>query len=63
MMSHYFVKAALPGVPAGRVERFSVQRAATWEAEGLIEPYDPKRHATAPGAPVAAASSKSTSSK
>lgn len=51
MMDLYFVKSDLPGLPAGRVERFSVVKAAIWLREGAIEPFDVKKHSSAPGAP------------
>lgn len=50
MMSYYFVKQDLPGLPKGSVERFSLMRAGAWKSEGAIEDFDPKRHAKAPGA-------------
>jgi len=51
MMRHYFVKKPLYGVDAGRVERFSIEKAARFLDEGALEPYDPKKHGHAPGAP------------
>lgn len=50
MMGYYFVKQDLPGLPAGRVERFLDLKAALLVSEGRIVPYDEKRHADAPGA-------------
>jgi hypothetical protein len=49
MMSMYYVKADLPGLPKGRVERFAHANAGRHVADGAIEPYDEKnkRHADA----------------
>ena len=51
MMDMYYVKQELWGVRKGSVERFARHKAAQLVIEGKIEPYDPKRHASAPGAP------------
>jgi len=54
-MQHlYYVKQDLYGVPAGRVERFAPNKAGQLVLEGAIEPYDEKKHGTAPGAPASA---------
>lgn len=47
MMSLYVTKDELFGVPRGRVERFSLHKAAVLMAEGKLEPFDPenKKHA------------------
>lgn len=50
MMSFYYVKSDLPGLPKGRVERFSLMRASALKAEGAIEDFDAKKHGKAPGA-------------
>lgn len=50
MMGYYFVKRDLPGVPAGRVERFAHARANTYVANGDIAPYDERLHSEKPGA-------------
>lgn len=51
MLRFYYVKQPLWGIPAGHVERFADHKGAVLERDGLIEPYDPKKHAGAPGAP------------
>lgn len=63
MMQMYYVKSELPGIPAGRVERFRLDRAAALNAivksdaldakapqpDPPLEPFDPqnKKHANA----------------
>lgn len=42
MMNTYYVKADLPGLPAGRVERFAVAKAAGLLLSGEVELFDPK---------------------
>ena len=52
MMAYYFVKKDLWGVKRGTVERFADHKALQFLREGSIEPYDAKKHAEKPGAPV-----------
>lgn len=54
MMASYYVKSPLPGLPAGRVERFEVGRAQVWLLDGAIEAFDPSnpKHAAAAGKPT-----------
>lgn len=48
-MKYYYVKVDLFGIPAGRVERFTDQRAGHYVLDGSIEHFDPKnpKHAAA----------------
>lgn len=50
MMSYYYVKSPLFGIAAGKVERFSDVQAGRFLLEGSIEPFDPRKHRSAPGA-------------
>lgn len=50
-MQLYYVKSDLYGVARGRVERFADFKAGPLVLQGLIEPYDEKRHGDKPGAP------------
>lgn len=54
MMQLYYVKNDLYGVSKGRVERFADHKAAPLVLAGDIEPYDERKHASAPGSPAAA---------
>jgi hypothetical protein len=63
MMSYYFVKEDLPGVPRGIVERFSPDRAAPLVAEGRLSPYDEAKHSNKPGAENVPESQRKHSSK
>lgn len=49
MMSYYFVKSDLHGLPAGSIERFAPSHAGPLSVSGQIEPYDEKNktHAAA----------------
>jgi hypothetical protein len=58
MMQLYYVKSDLYGVPAGRVERFALHKAAPLVASGEIEPYDERKHGSKPGAPKQTADSE-----
>lgn len=53
MNRYYYVRQALPGLPAGRVERFADHRALAFLRAGDIEEYQPTKHAGLPGAPDA----------
>ena len=50
MMQFYAVKRALPGLPAGRVERFADFKAMGFVRDGFIEHFDAAKHAEMPGA-------------
>ena len=50
-MRYYYVRQSLPGLPAGRVERFMDHKALAFLRAGDIEEYDRQRHAGLPGAP------------
>lgn len=50
-MQLFYVKKDLFGLRAGRVERFAPHKAGAYLVEGMIEPYDEKKHANAPGSP------------
>lgn len=51
MMAYYYVKTDLYGIAAGHVERFAAHKASVLVQEGMIEPFDERKHAGVPGAP------------
>lgn len=63
MMALYYVKRDLYGVKRGTVERFAKWRAALLVDSGDIEPYDPRRHGHAPGAPPPPPEDKQTKAR
>lgn len=58
MMAFYYTKADLFGIPRGRVERFTLAKAAPLMAEGKLEPFDERKHAGAHGAECVPANPK-----